>query len=78
MAINVHCPRPVITVTDTTNDWRETSIIGTDENWDWLFRELADKPIASIKLIRQLNPGICLKDAKDAYEAMKPHRGKCY
>jgi ribosomal protein L7/L12 len=50
-------------------------LIGTSSDWDWLFRgELAGKTIASIKLLRQLNPGLGLRDARDAYEASDKFR----
>ena len=75
--ISIKATRPEVTYADTTtNDWDHKPVIGTGPEWDWLFAELPGKIIAGIKLIRQLNPGMGLKDAKEAYEVMQVYRNR--
>ena len=72
--INVKATRPEITYGDT--DWDHKPVIGIGAEWDWLFAELGERLIAQIKLIRQLNPGMGLKDAKDTAEIMRAYRNR--
>ena len=70
--ISIKATRPEVTYAET--DWDYKPVIGAGPEWDWLFAELSGKFIASIKLIRQLNPGMALRDAKEAYEVMQAYR----
>ena len=81
MAIRITSTRPTIYWDSQSagsssgdGDYCHDEVIGTTPDWDWLFAgPLKGQAISSIKLIRQLNPGIGLKDAKDAFEAMRPY-----
>ena len=80
MALRVVSERPRLyyTVAFDSPSYNQTGnereVVGTTSDWDWLFCELRERAIASIKLVRQLNPGITLSEAKQAYEVMKPYR----
>ena len=77
--ITVKTPRPEITWADTSvNGWDHKPVIGTGPEWDWLFAEFSERLIAGVKLVRQLNPGMGLKDAKDTFEIMRAYRNRLH
>ena len=68
MSIKIVTGRPQIFDTST---YDSHEVKGTTSEWDWLFDgPLKEHRIASIKLVRQLNPGMGLLEAKQAHEAM--------